>query len=142
MMPNLLNPVSVQIQRLDKGATQTNTRLRENVNIVKKLPILTINAQIAYRKSTTSGGTKDSPNWEGPMNVGLGGVIEQSEGYILVLIADIQSLDPQISRGDKIVKLGQFPVEHYILGSRPAAHYSDQGGFTLMQIFFADRNPT
>lgn len=139
-LPNLRNPVDTEIKPLDKSKTKYNNRRRENVNIIRRSPTITIKSQIVYFRSSTAA-SQDNPNWEGAQNIGLGGVVEESDGYIVVRFKDLTALGYDPKRGDKISKLAQLDVDYFVTGKRPGAHYPDQGGFTLLQIFFRDRNP-
>lgn len=138
MLPRLLNPVKVKIMQIDKSSTQFNTRLRENVNIIKRNAEFEIDAQIVYKRSTVDPG-KDNPNFEGHQGSGLGGIVEESDGYLVLRFKDLTDLNIELKRGDKITKLAQINVEYFITGTRPGSHYTDQGGFTLLQVFFKDR---
>lgn len=142
-IPRLLNPVKVTVSRIDKNETQYDPISRENINIIRRRPSFNIDAQIVFRKVFVKG-SFESADRKGEMNVGMGGVSDNSDGYILVRDVDlrVQGLTFQdIIHGDSITKLGQLDVTYFIVGKRPAAHYSDQGGFTMVALFFEDRNP-
>ncbi len=143
VLPNLLNPVVSTIDRIDRTETQWDSIMRENINIIRRRPSFDIDAQIVYRKVFVKG-SLDASDLDGPMGVGLGGAIPNSDGYILVRVHDLALKGltiNDIERGDRITKLAQLDVDYYVVGKRPAAQYSDQGGFTLVAVFFEDRNP-
>ncbi len=143
VLPNLLNPVVSTIDRIDRTETQWDSIMRENINIIRRRPSFDIDAQIVYRKVFVKG-SLDAPDMDGQMGEGLGGAVLNSDGYILLRVKDLElkSLTMNdIERGDKITKIGQLDTNYYVVGKRPAAQYSDQGGFTLIAVFFEDRNP-
>ena len=142
-MPNLLNPVTCTISRIDKTETHYDPILRENINIIRRRPDFNIQAQVVYRKVFVKG-SFDAADHTGQMNEGLGGVVPNSDGYILLRTVDLafQGLTlNDIAQGDSISKIAQLDVDYYVMGKRPTAQYTDQGGFTLMAVFFEDRNP-
>jgi len=141
--PNLLNPAITTIDRIDRTETQWDSILRENINIIRRRPSFDIESQIVYRKVFVKG-SLDASDLNGSMGEGLGGSIPNSDGYILLRVYDLglKGLTMNdIERGDRITKLGQLDVDYYVVGKRPAAQYTDQGGFTLIAVFFEDRNP-
>lgn len=143
VLPNLLNPVTITIDRIDRTETQWDPILRENLNIIRRRPSFDIDAQIVYRKVFVKG-SLDASELDGQMGEGLGGAVPNSDGYVLLRVYDLglKGLTmPDIERGDRITKLGQLTVEYFVVGKRPAAQYTDQGGFTLIAVFFEDRNP-
>ena len=143
VVPNLQNPVLITVSRIDKNETIWDEITRENLNIIKRRPNFNIDAQIVYRRVSAKG-SLDGSDHIGQMNVGMGGIVENSDGYVIVRVTDLALKSLSINdviAGDKIIKLGQIDVEYFILGKRPAAHYKDQGGFTLLLLFFEDRNP-
>lgn len=143
-IPNLLNPVKVTISRIDKTETQWDSVSRENINIIRRRPAFEIDAQIVYRKVFAKGSLDAVTDIDGRMNEGIGGVSHNSDGYVLLRTVDLTSKGltfNDIVHGDKIIKLAQLDVEYFIVGKRPAAHYTDRGGFQLIAVFFEDRNP-
>lgn len=143
VVPNLLNPVRCTVSRIDKNETIYDPVTRENINIIRRRPAFNIDAQVVYRKVFTKG-SMDTADHEGGQGEGAGGAIADSDGYVLLRTVDLaaQSLTiNDIIKGDSITKLGQLDVEYFVMGKRPAAHYTDQGGFTLVAVFFEDRNP-
>lgn len=138
--PNLLNPIKIKIEQINKDATQYDRRLRENRNVIRRNTEVELDAQIVYARSSTRG-SLDNQNNEGRENIGIGGITEESDGYVLVKMSELTAKGITIKNGDKITKLAQLDVSYYVVGQRPGSHYTDQNGFTLLQIFFRDRNP-
>lgn len=138
VLPVLQNPVKVTISKIDKSSTKFDVRGRENRNVIKRSSSFDIPCQIVFKEM-------DNPEYESKMSVSDRGMktgpVEKSSGYIVVRYHDLDAQNFSIERGDKVTKLGQLDVEYYILGFRPAGHYSDQDGFTLLKVFFQDRNP-
>ncbi len=143
VVPNLLNPVLITIDRIDTTETQYDPILRETLNIIRRRPSFNINAQIVYRKVFVKG-SLDGSDLEGQMGEGIGGTIPNSDGYVLLRIVDLAAKSltiNDVAKGDRIIKLAQLDTDYYVVGKRPAAQYTDQGGFTLLAVFFEDRNP-
>jgi len=143
VVPILQNPIDVTISRIDKNETIYDPITRENINIIRRRPPFNIKAQVVFRKVFTKG-SLDASDHDGLFGEGAGGVIDDSDGYVLLRTVDLaaQGLEfDDIIHGDSITKLGQLTTNYFVMGKRPAAQYSDQGGFTLIAVFFEDRNP-
>jgi len=130
----LIEPINVEIEQIDKDETPYSDGVsgrRENYGSVTRKPKVTIQAQVVF--GNTEQQTKFSQL----------GPDEQAGGYILIRYEDMTNLGVVFKRGDKIVKLGQLERELFILHSSgdSAAHYNSIGGFTLVKLFFGDRNP-
>lgn len=134
-IPELIEPILIEIEPLDKAATPASTGLsgrREFVGHRARKSTVTINAQVAF----------GNVSMKTEFNSQLG-PDEQASGYCVLRFADMAAKNFKFKRGDKITKLGQLDVEYYVLHSDgdPAAHFSSIGGFTLVRMFFGDRNP-
>lgn len=129
----LIEPVKVEIKQINKQQTpyaNSVTGRRETQNFIARDSSILIDAQVSF------GNTENMPMYSQM------GTEEQAKGYILVRYADISSV--QLKRGDKITKLGQLDVNYFLLHSNgdPAAHFKSINGFTLVKLFFSDREPT
>lgn len=130
----LIEPIELIIQPLDKTTTPASTGLsgrREFMGNRQRKPDVTIDAQIAF----------GNVSMRTEFNSQLG-PDEQAKGYCVLRYADMAAKNFQFKRGDKIIKLGQLDVEYYVMHSLgdSAAHFT-ASGFTLVRMFFADRNP-
>ena len=133
-IPELIEPIEVQIRELNKGTTLYSDGVsgrREHFNKVNYDAAKTINAQVVF------GDREMVTRFEAL------GPDEGVKGYLVLRYKDLIDGGFNLERGDKIIKLGQLDVEYYLLHSTgdPAAHFSSIGGFTLVRMFFGDRNP-
>lgn len=149
-VPNLLHPIPIHLQRLNRAATTFNSRAREPVR------------QLWKRGQGPGTGTEDvlegQINWNDgkirkPTGEGSGGVEEKSDGYVLFRFVDLLSagiatensdgtIELGIERGDKIVRVGRRCVDLFVLFFRDIANYPDQGGGTILEVNFSDREPS
>ncbi len=133
-IPDLIEPIDVQIKQLDKTITPASSGVsgrREFMGSRVRFATVTLPAQIIH--GNTFQRTEFSQL----------GPDEQAKGYLVLRFADLDAQGINLKRGDKIIKMGQLNVELFILHSSgdPAAHFSSIGGFTLLRVFFGDRNP-
>jgi len=128
MDPDLIHPIPVEINQIDKDSTEWDDNAREAVRTIARPAVIKLSAQVSWS-------IKDDPN---PEKMGIS---EEARGYLLFLRKDLLNRSITISRGDKISKIGHDTVELYVLGLTPAGHYPDQGGASLLQAYFGDRNP-
>lgn len=133
VQPNLLNPIKVKIEKVDKtGAIQDHIR-REPVNRVARADSFEISAQVAWESRLISENMPQATQF---------GTDNGEIGYIVVRTIDLAALSRTVVRGDKIIKMGKRDVLFYVTDVNPHAHYADQGDFTLECIQFADRPST
>lgn len=149
--PNLIHPVKVVIQNLDRDLTVFDDEAREPVRqAVRKGSApntgdeITLKAQISFY---FAGAKLDYPEWLRE------GVLERTVGYLAVRFIDMEragllSYDADgdfdvigIKRGDRIVKLGHRTVDLYVTGFKDFAHYPRLKQ-TMIQINFDDRKPS
>jgi hypothetical protein len=126
--PNLIHPVDVEIQQVDKPNTSYRSDAREPVRKLKRKATITLSAQVKWRRSVD------------PRNT-LEGVAEDSDGYLLFRYHDLADAGVTLKRGDKIIKIARLAYELFITQLIPAGHYPDQNGPSLLKAFFSDRNP-
>jgi hypothetical protein len=150
MIPNLIHPIPVRIQRRNVAATVFDARAREPVR--------------QLWKSGQGPGTGDAVdlvaqvNWnqkDGVANptVRPGGVEEKSEGYLLFRLVDLLAagiatengdgtVEFGLDRGDRIVRIGRRRTNLFVVFFRDVAGYEDQGGCTLLEVDFSSRQPS
>jgi hypothetical protein len=145
-VPNLIHPIPIHLQRENEAATIFNSRGREPVR------------QMWKRGQGPGTGTEDELvgqiNWnDGAIKkpeAPSGGVREKSDGYVLFRFVDLleagiatENADGTITlgidRGDKIVRVGRRRVELFVTYFRDIANYPDQGGGTILEVNFEDR---
>jgi len=149
--PNLIHPVKVVIQQLDRDNTLYDDQAREPVRqAIRKGSApntgneITIKAQISFY---FAGAKLDYPEWLRE------GVLERTVGYLAVRFVDMEKLglvtydadgyfdELGIKRGDRITRLGHRKVNLYVTGFKDFAHYPKLKQ-TLIQINFDDRHPS
>lgn len=148
--PKLKHPINVTFEIMDRDDSVFDQYAREPVGQVVREgespnsgSQITIKAQVSYYYA---GARKDDPMWE------RGGVIEQTNGYLVVRYKDLvksglmtQTADGtfdvmNLKRGDRVVKIGRENVSFYVDGFKPFGHYPGRRQ-TLLQVDFLDRHP-
>ena len=127
-LPNLLHPIDVTIERADKATTPYDPDIREPLRTARRISV-TVKAQVKYFQVGT-------PEWEKM------GFSEEVKGYLLVRKTDVAAIPYTPSRGDRITAIGGRATALYLLQWNDTGHYPDQGGYTLMRLFFTDRRPS
>lgn len=132
-IPNLLHPVPVTVQRINRAETVVDEGYDEEYEVVAREADVILPGQIKWsafdRYRPTVIGTE-----------------EGEDGYVLFRIVDLraQGVDA-IVRGDKFIALGGSPnsiaTDVYVTRVRFEGHYPDQNGPTLIKAFFSDRQP-
>lgn len=133
MIPDLIEPVPILIQQINKAQTPYSIGVsgrREIINHVTRNATIELPAQVIF------GNTDQKPRYS------QAGTDEQSAGYFVFRYADLEAQGVKITRGDKIIKIGQIDIELFFMHSvgDPAAQISSVG-FTLVRMFFMDRIP-
>jgi len=128
VLPNLIHPIWITIQRADKSATVYDPDAREPLRSVHREEVL-IQAQIVYRQVA-------DPRFEGY------GLTEDARGYLLFRFTDLDAKGYTPARGDMITQLGHRATKLFLLQSADAGHYPDQNGASLIRWFWGDRRPT
>lgn len=128
-IPNLIHPIDVKIEQINKGSTFYDDDAREEVQIVGRVPTVTVKAQVKWDFEISLKATK-------------GGAQEDASGYVLFRLLDLDALGIEIKRGDRFVEFGNRPANVYVVRVQPTATYDDVNGPTLLKAFFSDREPS
>lgn len=135
MNPNLIHPIDVTVQRLNRSELVMDADAREPMHGARSVAAdtVTVKAQISW-------GTRGQPQSE------MGGVEEKSDGHITCRWSDLVLLTGgAFKRGDRVTQLGTgaraIAVDLYITKNIPMGHWPDQGGSTLVRFYFQDRKP-
>lgn len=149
-IPNLIHPVEVTFELLDRTETMYDDQAREPVRqvvrkgIVANSTSITIKGQVSFYYA---GAKLDYPSYYRE------GVVEGSAGYVslrfkdmkkaglLILDADGNFQEFKLKRGDKVVRLGARNVEFFVMGFKDFAHYPCLNQ-TMIQVNFEDRHPS
>lgn len=149
MIPQLIHPIPVTIQRQNSAATTFDARAREPVRQLWKAgegPGTGVATELVAQVNWNNGEVaKPKVNPEG--------VEEMSEGYLLFRIVDLVAkgvaierpdgtVDFGLLRGDRIVRIGRRRTNIYVLFFRDVAGYTDQDGCTLLEVDFSSRAPS
>ena len=131
--PNLLHPVPVDVQQVNRSATVVDPDFREEMENVAYGAVVTLPGQIKWY----------SDEELRRMNYGSE---HGSAGYILFRVLDLKNKGiASIREGDKFVAYGtgagRYEVNVFVTKIEPQGHYQDRGGPTLLKAYFADRNP-
>jgi hypothetical protein len=129
VLPNLIHPILVHIQQIDKGNTFQDENAREPVQLVQRTPTKIILGQ---------------PKWGAQKNVepGKAGYVEGSSGYILFRKVDLDAESVTLEPQDRFIKIGHVVCDVYIIKLEWTGHYQDQNGPSLIKAHFADRQPS
>jgi hypothetical protein len=134
MLPNLLHPVAVEIEQIQRTVAPMDEDYQEPIQQASRGPRLSAPGQVKWgvdeRLRTT-----------------LTGAETESEGYILFRRVDLRARGiAELQQNDRIVSIGSGPnarpVDLYITALRFEGHYPDQGGPALVKAFFKDRSPS
>jgi len=135
ILPRLLHPIPVWLRKADREFTAAyDHNLREPVGQVRReqKPIKLV-AQISV-------GNADDPK------ASQGGVVEDSDGYLLFLTRDLKRAKVEVDRGDRVIKIGEGDnereVDYYITKLKWMGHYPHAGGPTMVRAYFEDRHPS
>lgn len=149
-IPNLIHPIKITVQLLDRDNTFYDQQAREPIpQVIRKGESLrsgdevTIKAQVSYNFA----GAKQDYSIFDRM-----GVVDDSVGYITVRYKDLLRagliekdvngayINMKLERGVRIVRIGRELVDYYISGYKTFAHYPIFGQ-TMVQLNFTDRHP-
>ncbi len=130
-IPNLIHPVPVSIQVIDRSNTIVDDDMREPVQQSARGATTVVGGQVKWGMDQGFGSERKGP-------------AEDSDGYVLFRLVDLAAEAPPvvIKRDDRFIRLGTVDVDVYVTALRYEGHYPDQGGPTLVKAFFKDRQPS
>ena len=150
-LPNLIHPVRITLELMDRANSVVDPRARGPVRQIMRKGAnphsgerVTLRCQASYY---FAGAKLDYPVYRRE------GVEEESIGYVVFRFIDLRRADlltftPEgdfdalsIKRGDRIVYLGHRNVDFYVTGFKDFAHYPNLNQ-TLIQMNFGDRHPS
>lgn len=132
MLPRLIHPISITIERVVNSLTVQDDDYQEPVQKVVRTSFVVL-GQVKWGMDKRLDATSS-------------GAVEGSDGYILFRRVDLIAVGlGDVERGDRFIRMGggalARPVDLYVTSIRPEGHYQDQGGATLLKAFFRDRQP-
>lgn len=128
-IPNLIHPVTIEIQQKDSADTEFDEDAREPVQFITRDQTVTCPGQV---------------NWGASMDAShsRGGAGEDADGYVLFRYVDLNERSITLQREDRIISIGGVAANVYIKKLRPTGHYPDVDGPTLLRAYFEDRQPS
>ena len=128
-LPNLIHPVDIVIEQIDKTETMYDEYAREPIQIVDREAQLTLPGQV---------------KWESQFGLEheKSGARETSRGYVLFRKTDLDAQTITLQLNDRIVKMGHVETDVYINRLEWMGHYQDQDGPSLQKAYFVDRRPS
>jgi len=129
VLPRLIHPIKVTIQRRNLGATHMDDDFREPIQHAARLTDVVAKGQIKFF-------TQEE------LNVERGGAQIDSTGFVLFRYFDLKKLGIEVKIGDRFTKLGKIEVDYYVVRIESKGHYQDRGGATLVRCYFQDRTPS
>lgn len=127
-IPNLLDPVPVEIRQIDRGTTFEDPDAREPIQQAARKNVVIVQGQAKWGAQLQRGHER-------------GGSTEGSAGYVLFRIIDLNAKSITLGQNDRFSKIGNIDTDVYIERLEFTAHYADQGGPTLVKAHFRDRQP-
>lgn len=128
VLPNLLHPVPILLQRLDRGATVYDHDARTPVQTSRRLADVSVPGQVKWFSIEE-------------LQAAAGGATEQAKGYVVFRYIDLTARAASVAMGDRIQFTGNAAQEVYVTRLEPFAHYPDQGGPSMVKAWFTDRKP-
>jgi len=129
MIPNLLHPVPVDVEQLDKSGTIYDDDFREPTQQVEHKTVVHLEGQVHWGEMKEVGVTQ-------------AGVEENAAGYVVFRYVDLEAQSVVLRLNDRITRLGKLDTDLYITKLKPSGHWPDQGGATLLKAYFMDRQPS
>lgn len=112
-IPELVEPSTVVIERLDRSTTVYDLRAREPVKGVSRLPAVTLQAQVSWGRSAKFA-------YRGQ---GQGGLVAQASGYLVFRTADLDEAGVVLGQGDKVVTIAGRQGDVYLSEKIYAGHH-------------------
>lgn len=133
MLPNLLHPVAIEIEQLQRADTLVDPDYREPVQQAVRGPRTVCPGQVKW-------------GMDEKLRSQLTGAEQDSDGYVLFRPIDLRAVGlGTISMGDRFTAFGTGAnkrlTDVYVVAVRGEGHYPDQGGAALLKAFFKDRSP-
>ena len=129
VLPKLIHPIPVVLELLNTSVLKFDPDTKEVIPGGMGRTTVALKAQVQWTE-------------EDRLRTGDAVPRDQSKGYLLFRQRDLDNKGISISRSDKIVRIGKLTdLELYVISTKPRGHYPDQGGHTLLQADFSDREP-
>ncbi len=130
--PNLIHPIQVEVEQLNRDATIVDPDYQEPIQQGDRSVRKTCPGQIKW-----VGDERLEPS-------ALGAQLE-SDGYVLFRLLDLRNRGMTIKVSDRFVSIGEgvakVEIDVYVVKLVYQGHYPDMKGPTLVKAFFRDRDP-
>lgn len=128
VLPRLIHPVPVSIERISKATTPMDAEFAEPIGAARRLAPVTVQGQ---------------PKWmaEQEIDVDGSGAKVKTRGYVLFRYVDLSAASVVLQLNDRLLSQGFIAGSWYIVKLEPVAHYPDQGGATMVKAWISDRAP-
>lgn len=128
-VPNLIRPVNVIFELLDRDAFMYDLDAREPIHGSRSSQTTTLPAQVYWAERDR-------------LDARPAGVREVDRGEVVVRFADMDKQGIRLKRGDRITSIGnQTGLDLYLTEEQPIAHWADIGGPGAAKFAFVDRHP-
>ncbi len=128
-IPRLLHPVPVTLEQVDRSASFFDTAAREPIQgVVYKAPVI-LQGQVRWNAQA---------DLKAMQSIGFAA---DSYGYVLFAYPELNAKAIELTIGDRLILVGFVVAQIYITKLEPIAHYSAQGGPTLLKAWCNDRSP-
>lgn len=129
-LPNLLHPVPVTIEPISRADTEYDDDLREPIG------------EVSYGAAITGLEAQNKDIDDDDPKPRREGIVEVTKGYLLFRVIDITGVYTPL-KGDRITHIGiRTGLDLYVTKFQFRGHYPDQGGHSLVKVWYADRHPT
>lgn len=128
-IPNLIHPIDIDIEQIDKGATIYDPDTREPIQQASRTATITLKGQPRWRRLDA-------------VSMHRGGDRLEAKGYIVFRKEDLDALGIEININDKITRIGHTDVEYFVVEREWIAHLPRFNGPSLMKAWFNDRRPS
>lgn len=125
--PNLIHPVAVTLEQIDRPATVYDENTRAPIQQAARKAAVTLSGQASYGSAA------------GLMRKTYG-LIKDESGYVTFSRRDLVSRSITLSIGDRITLIGNESHDAYIVRLQPMGHYPEYGN-TLVRAYYQDRKP-
>jgi hypothetical protein len=145
VLPRLIHPVQCVLKINNRSATRMDSDTREPLQRLKYRGQITLSGQ-------PSGQSGDSFRKKS-VDMERGGRSEKESGYILFRTVDLDTALKTIGStydewandyngavNDRILSFGNQRVNAFVTRLEPIGHYADQGGSSLVKVYFTDRS--
>lgn len=128
-IPNLIHPVDVKIEQIDKPSTFYDEDAREPIQQAARTTVVILKGQVRW----TGQFDKESTD---------AGIKENESGYVLFRTTDLSAQSITLQVNDRVAQIGGRDMDSYLTRLEWLGHYPEVNGPTLVKAYFADRQPS